>query len=72
MASMLIKARSGSRERKDSFQNASKHFQFSESGLFNPENNPISPNRPMLFANFLKQKIGQEKFDRVLGILQRS
>jgi hypothetical protein len=39
-----------------------KHFLFSENLLFNPEH-PVSPNRPILFSSFLKQKIGEEKFD---------
>ncbi|CDW79259.1 protein kinase domain containing protein [Stylonychia lemnae] len=48
-----------------------KHFLFSENLLFNPEL-PISPNRPLLFSNFLKQKIGEDKFEQVLKILENS
>ena len=51
--------------------NKSKHFLFSENLLFNPEH-PASPNRPLLFSNFLKQKIGEDKFDQVLKILESS
>jgi NIMA (never in mitosis gene a)-related kinase len=39
--------------------------------LFNPEL-PISPNRPILFSSFLKQKIGEEKFEQVLALLENS
>ena len=48
-----------------------KHFLFSENLLFNPEL-PISPNSPLLFQQFLKQKIGEEKFEEVLKILENS
>jgi NIMA (never in mitosis gene a)-related kinase len=39
--------------------------------LFNPELQS-SPNRPLLFSNFLKQKIGEEKFELVLKLLDSS
>ncbi len=58
-------------ERRDGSNN-SRHFMFQESNLFNPENNPLSPNRPVLISSFLKQKVGEEKFEKVLAILSAS
>jgi hypothetical protein len=39
--------------------------------LFNPDNQSNS-NRPALFCNFLKSKIGEDKFDEVIKLLEGS
>ena len=46
----------------------SKNVSFSEC-LFNPQL-PSSPNRPLLFSEFLRQKIGQKKFEEITEFLR--
>jgi hypothetical protein len=48
-----------------------KHFLFSEK-LFNPESSSSTSNRPQLFASFLRQKVGDAKFEKVLHLLGNS
>lgn len=40
--------------------------------FFNPETNPPSPNRPMLFAGFLQSKLGEERFQKALALIRAS
>jgi len=47
-----------------------RHFVFSEF-LLNPEISP-SPNRPLLFTEFLMKKLGKETFDAACNILKDS
>ncbi|MDR3547197.1 MAG: hypothetical protein P4M11_02770 [Candidatus Pacebacteria bacterium] len=47
---------------------APKHFVFSEK-LFNPQL-PSSPNRPLLFTEFLIRKLGQDKVDQACAVLR--
>jgi hypothetical protein len=51
--------------------NQSKYFTFDGNSIFNPKN-PVSPARGHLATEFVKQKIGAERYQQVLRLLQES
>ena len=52
-------------------QHKSKYFTFDGNSIFNPKN-PVSPARGHLATIFVRQKIGREKYEKVLQLLSES
>lgn len=48
-----------------------KTFNFSDT-IFNPNKAPSSPNRTILFSDFLRKKLGEEKFNKMKNLLENS
>ena len=49
----------------------SKYFTFDGNTIFNPKN-PVSPARGHLATIFVRQKLGKERYEKVLKILSES
>jgi len=48
-----------------------KIFNFTDT-IFNPNKQPASPNRTVLFSDFLRNKLGDEKFFNMKNLLENS
>ena len=48
-----------------------KTFNFAET-IFNPNKAPNSPNRTILFSEFLRSKLGEDKFMKMKNLLENS
>ena len=49
--------------------NSGPHFSFSGGDI---QSQGVSPNRPQLFARFLRSKIGEDKFQSVIKLFQNA
>ena len=46
-----------------------KNFNFADI-IFNTEISPTSPNRTLLFSEFLRNKLGEERFNKMKNLLE--
>lgn len=46
-----------------------KNFNFADI-IFNSEKSPSSPNRTLLFSEFLRNKLGDERFNKMKNLLE--